>query len=275
MQLAAIEIDHVDAFAFVDQQIACIEIDMLKPGIMHAADGVASRIEQAEHGLGQLGPGRQALCFEGDQVIGEGACARNQHRDQGGLVGQTMPPHAGTDGLWHRQPLAIQTLRQAQFGEGAGALKAGIEVALTGELRDQAAATIGAQCPAASRCRVGIGGLQLGGQTTDIEEQTRPRPGASPVTASCSRQNDGMNQSGVICGAVSPSYRMWAFSFRKTAIRMKHPLPAQPAHICVLRLSALGDVCNLVPTVRALQRQWPEARITWIVGRGSTVYCPA
>ncbi|MGC3874098.1 glycosyltransferase family 9 protein [Halomonas sp. GXIMD04776] len=49
---------------------------------------------------------------------------------------------------------------------------------------------------------------------------------------------------------------------------MKHPLPACPAHICVLRLSALGDVCNLVPTVRALQRQWPEARITWIIGTG-------
>ncbi|WP_104203166.1 glycosyltransferase family 9 protein [Billgrantia saliphila] len=48
---------------------------------------------------------------------------------------------------------------------------------------------------------------------------------------------------------------------------MKHPLPAQPRHIAVLRLSALGDVCNLVPTVRALQRQWPEARITWIIGK--------
>lgn len=35
----------------------------------------------------------------------------------------------------------------------------------------------------------------------------------------------------------------------------------------MLRLSALGDVCNLVPTVRALQRQWPEVRITWIVGK--------
>ncbi|TDO06664.1 MULTISPECIES: glycosyltransferase family 9 protein [Halomonas] len=49
---------------------------------------------------------------------------------------------------------------------------------------------------------------------------------------------------------------------------MKPPLPADPRHICVLRLSALGDVCNLVPTVRALQRQWPEARITWIIGQG-------
>ncbi|MEC8916176.1 MAG: glycosyltransferase family 9 protein, partial [Pseudomonadota bacterium] len=48
---------------------------------------------------------------------------------------------------------------------------------------------------------------------------------------------------------------------------MKHSLPEQPRHIGILRLSALGDVCNLVPTVRALQRQWPEARITWIVGK--------
>ncbi|MFC3283853.1 glycosyltransferase family 9 protein [Litchfieldella rifensis] len=49
---------------------------------------------------------------------------------------------------------------------------------------------------------------------------------------------------------------------------MKHPLPAHPEHICVLRLSALGDVCNLVPTIRALQQQWPQVRITWIIGKG-------
>ena len=40
-----------------------------------------------------------------------------------------------------------------------------------------------------------------------------------------------------------------------------------PQSICVLRLSALGDVCNAVPAVRALQRQWPDCRITWIVGK--------
>ncbi|MWJ29174.1 glycosyl transferase [Halomonas sp. ZH2S] len=49
---------------------------------------------------------------------------------------------------------------------------------------------------------------------------------------------------------------------------MKSPLPVNPEHIAILRLSALGDVCNLVPTVRALQRQWPKARITWIIGKG-------
>mgnify|MGYP003625259272 CR=1 FL=1 len=40
-----------------------------------------------------------------------------------------------------------------------------------------------------------------------------------------------------------------------------------PEAICILRLSALGDVCNAVPAVRALQRQWPDCRITWILGK--------
>ncbi|WP_341537594.1 glycosyltransferase family 9 protein [Motiliproteus coralliicola] len=40
-----------------------------------------------------------------------------------------------------------------------------------------------------------------------------------------------------------------------------------PESICVLRLSALGDICNTLPAVRALQRQWPDCRITWIVGK--------
>ncbi len=40
-----------------------------------------------------------------------------------------------------------------------------------------------------------------------------------------------------------------------------------PRHICLIRLSAIGDTCHAVPLVRALQRTWPEARITWIIGR--------
>ena len=45
------------------------------------------------------------------------------------------------------------------------------------------------------------------------------------------------------------------------------PLTQAPRSICSLRLSALGDVCNAVPAVRALQRQWPDCRITWIIGK--------
>jgi heptosyltransferase I len=39
-----------------------------------------------------------------------------------------------------------------------------------------------------------------------------------------------------------------------------------PNSICVLRLSALGDVCNAIATVQAIQSYWPSTKITWIVG---------
>lgn len=37
--------------------------------------------------------------------------------------------------------------------------------------------------------------------------------------------------------------------------------------LCILRLSALGDVCNLVPSVRALQKAYPGIQITWVIGQ--------
>ncbi|TVQ27842.1 MAG: lipopolysaccharide heptosyltransferase family protein [Wenzhouxiangella sp.] len=41
---------------------------------------------------------------------------------------------------------------------------------------------------------------------------------------------------------------------------------SSPESICLLRLSALGDVCNCVATVRAIRRRWPNCRLTWIIG---------
>ena len=40
-----------------------------------------------------------------------------------------------------------------------------------------------------------------------------------------------------------------------------------PSTVCLLRLSALGDVCNSVPLVRAIQRTWPAVQVSWIIGR--------
>jgi heptosyltransferase I len=37
-----------------------------------------------------------------------------------------------------------------------------------------------------------------------------------------------------------------------------------PLRICLVRLSALGDVCLVVPLVRCLQRACPEIQITWV-----------
>lgn len=39
------------------------------------------------------------------------------------------------------------------------------------------------------------------------------------------------------------------------------------SNICILRLSAIGDVTHVVPVVRVIQQQLPEAKITWICGR--------
>jgi len=40
-----------------------------------------------------------------------------------------------------------------------------------------------------------------------------------------------------------------------------------PESLCILRLSAVGDVCHTLPVVRTLQAAWPKTRITWIIGR--------
>lgn len=46
------------------------------------------------------------------------------------------------------------------------------------------------------------------------------------------------------------------------------PTPPAPRSICLLRLSALGDVTHVLPLVRTLREAWPQTRLTWIVGRG-------
>ncbi|MCL1056390.1 glycosyltransferase family 9 protein [Shewanella gelidimarina] len=37
--------------------------------------------------------------------------------------------------------------------------------------------------------------------------------------------------------------------------------------LCLLRLSAIGDVCHAVAMVQAIQRRYPDLQITWILGK--------
>lgn len=39
-----------------------------------------------------------------------------------------------------------------------------------------------------------------------------------------------------------------------------------PETICIVKLSAIGDVCHTVPVVRTLQSYWPSTKLTWIIG---------
>src|SRR5574337_484487 len=47
---------------------------------------------------------------------------------------------------------------------------------------------------------------------------------------------------------------------------MSPDMPA-PVSVCILRLSAVGDVSHTLPVVRSLQNAWPDTRFTWIIGK--------
>ena len=46
---------------------------------------------------------------------------------------------------------------------------------------------------------------------------------------------------------------------------MPSPL-STPQNICILRLSAIGDTCHVVPVLRTLQQAWPASHFTWVIG---------
>jgi heptosyltransferase I len=48
-----------------------------------------------------------------------------------------------------------------------------------------------------------------------------------------------------------------------TTLSFKPPLQ----HVCLLRLSAIGDTCHALAALRAFQTAWPETRFTWIIGK--------
>lgn len=48
---------------------------------------------------------------------------------------------------------------------------------------------------------------------------------------------------------------------------MPSPFSTPPRSVCILRLSAIGDTCHVLPVVRTLQRAWSETRFTWVIGK--------
>src|SRR5213082_1822455 len=48
---------------------------------------------------------------------------------------------------------------------------------------------------------------------------------------------------------------------------MMLPFAEPPRSVCILRLSAIGDTCHVVPIVRTLQQAWPATQLSWIIGK--------
>src|ERR1700732_3412239 len=53
------------------------------------------------------------------------------------------------------------------------------------------------------------------------------------------------------------------FIILMTTLNFKPPLQ----HVCLLRLSAIGDTCHALAALRAFQSAWPQTRFTWIIGK--------
>ncbi|WP_455197620.1 glycosyltransferase family 9 protein [Kaarinaea lacus] len=48
---------------------------------------------------------------------------------------------------------------------------------------------------------------------------------------------------------------------------MSLPFHDAPDSLCILRLSAVGDICHTLPVVRTIQSHWPSTKISWIIGQ--------
>lgn len=45
------------------------------------------------------------------------------------------------------------------------------------------------------------------------------------------------------------------------------PFQSAPNSLCILRLSAVGDITHTLPIVRTIQHFWPSTRLYWIIGK--------
>jgi heptosyltransferase I len=43
--------------------------------------------------------------------------------------------------------------------------------------------------------------------------------------------------------------------------------PSAISSLCILRLSALGDATHVLPVIRRIQSEWPDCRLTWVIGK--------
>ena len=43
-----------------------------------------------------------------------------------------------------------------------------------------------------------------------------------------------------------------------------------PDSLCILRLSAVGDVTHVLPIIRTLQDYWPDTKLTWVIGKAES-----
>src|SRR5579864_5598973 len=103
-----------------------------------------------------------------------------------------------------------------------------------------------------------------------------PRPSGLSLTAPRLDHQIGSNHEACALPALEVSYsiapprmdfwRICAPGGQIKDLAMSN-LSERPKSLCILRLSAIGDTCHVVPLVRTLQQVWPTTELTWVIGR--------
>src|SRR3974390_3401452 len=103
-----------------------------------------------------------------------------------------------------------------------------------------------------------------------------PRPADTALSSPRAAQYSGSNNDSASLARTLPrplgsasmtpfavAMRWPPFIILMTTLSFKPPLQ----HVCLLRLSAIGDTCHALAALRAFQAAWPETRFTWIIGK--------
>ncbi len=63
-------------------------------------------------------------------------------------------------------------------------------------------------------------------------------------------------------------YLKWIYGLNeKIILILRNEMVSDIGSICIVRLSALGDVTHMLPVIHTLQTHTPEIKITWVIGK--------
>ncbi len=252
----AVEVDQPDRSLVVDQNVVGIEIGVPDLARMKRGDGARDVVEQpVPFAAFHQQQRRQRLRLG------------NQAGQQVGTIGQSVTLIARRHGHRHRQALLVEPLHDPEFVEGARAFRTLPEIAVANEMPRQAAPPVASmhQRPDATcdHPHVAAPALQPAPVIARLPGEPLRRIG---IDGSCGKQHFAAAFAVAMFGNTHAETGLPA-RLRQSNKSLRARVIAPPDSLCILRLSALGDVSHVVPLIRTVQRHWPGTALTWIVGQ--------
>src|SRR5574344_522149 len=249
--LATVKVNQPAAAIGIDQDVVGVQISMVQTGTMEARN-------------------HPPHCFPRCALAGD-LCALGQrahpfqtlHQDRRAVADARTQVHR-SDHLRHRQALRVQMPQQTELGKTARALGTGPDIAGSTQARYQSATPVVPQHTRAER---------------RIDE-----PGTAPPTIADGTGTPGpelrvkqrcldlsqllpVKHNGTVASPLAARRHCFIGVESDHSIESNNTMPQSSSPLCLLRLSALGDVTHVVPLVRTLQRANPQQPLHWIIDK--------